>query len=113
MIDSLLARLADDWVSAAEVTWVAKSVGGASTNDETCNASLSLIRHLLDRGMTEVGDITDGGFFAWDLTSAESVERIQREWGRIGRPPRIGEIGWFAITGHNQHGSSRASAPSI
>ncbi|HUP69039.1 MAG TPA: hypothetical protein VM142_04400 [Acidimicrobiales bacterium] len=66
MIDELLIRGADDWVMAAEVAWIAKSVGGADTDREVLSLSVRTIRAVVAEGLMQVGDVTDSGFFEWD-----------------------------------------------
>lgn len=63
MIDELLRRGADDWVSVAEVAWVAKSIGRAASDQEILDVAIAAITHVMN-GLMEVGDVTDGGFFA-------------------------------------------------
>ncbi|MEP6468150.1 MAG: hypothetical protein ABJC24_00105 [Chloroflexota bacterium] len=107
LIDELLMRGAGDWVSAAEVAWVARSIGGASTDDAVRDIALNLIREVLQTGLMEAGDITGGGFTAWELSPLESLGRIEREWQVLKRSPHIGEVGWLANTAK---GSRRAEA---
>lgn len=98
LIDELISRGADDWITAAEVAWVAKSVGGAATDDDARDLAVAVIHAVLEAGLMEAGDVTDGGFFPWDLSAAKSVERIEREWRTLGRSPELGEVCWLANT---------------
>ncbi|HYN65010.1 MAG TPA: hypothetical protein VES36_10450 [Candidatus Limnocylindrales bacterium] len=107
MIEELLMRGADDWVTAAEVAWVAKSMGGSATDDGKRDIAFKLIRQVLEMGLMKAGDVTEGGFSAWELSPAESFARIEREWRSLGRIPEIGEVAWLANT---PSGSRRAEA---
>lgn len=98
MIDELLLRGADDWVPAAEVAWVAKSTGGAASDEEVLDTSIAAIRHVVMNGLMEVGDVTDGGFFAWDMDPRGAVEKVARDWRALGRSPDLGEVCWLANT---------------
>jgi hypothetical protein len=98
LIDEVLVRGADDWVMAAEVAWLARSVGGASTDGEVLDVSVDLIRTVLTEGLMEVGDVTDGGFFAWGLPVAEAVQRIEDAWRGLGHSPNLGEVCWLSNT---------------
>lgn len=107
LIDELLACGADDWVAAAEVAWIAKSMGGAATNHEIKALSVELIQAVLVAGLMEAGDVTDGGFFAWGVPPDEAVARIERSWDQLGRLPNIGDVCWLSNT---RSGNQRALA---
>lgn len=102
LIDELVARGADDWVTAAEVAWIARSIGGASTDADVFEVSLDLIRAVLIDCLMEAGDVTDGGFFEWGLSTAESIQRIEQAWQGLGRLPNLGEVCWLSNTATGQ-----------
>lgn len=98
-VRDLLIAGADDWVNIPEVAWIAKSVGGANTLDEIREASLQIIREVVSKGLMIAGDVlVDAGFRRWELTPAESIARIEREWRAFGRKPDMGDICWLANT---------------
>jgi hypothetical protein len=107
LIDELLIRGIDDWVTASEVAWIAKSKGKAETDDSVTQLSLDLIRAALLAGLMKAGDVTDGGFFAWETGPEESGVRIQREWKELGHLPDLGDVCWLANT---EAGDDRARA---
>lgn len=98
MIVELLRRGADDWVMAADLAWIAKSAGGAVTDEEILETALRIIRSVVDEGLMQLGDVTDDGFFEWDLTPEEAIERVEREWRALRRPPDLGDVCWLANT---------------
>ena len=98
MIDELLIQGADDWVMAADVAWLAKSVVGAMSDEEVLDIATTVINEVVTAGLMQIGDVTDGGFFEWDLPTGEVVERVAREWRALGRLPDVGEICWLANT---------------
>lgn len=98
MIDQLLLRGSDDWVTAADVAWVAKSVGGATSDHEIQELALAAITEVVTRGLMQVGDVTDGGFFEWEETPDEALETVARAWRALGRSPDLGEVCWLANT---------------
>lgn len=98
MIEELLISGAEDWITASEVAWVAKSVGGASTDEEVLAISLNLIQAAVEQGLMEVGDVTDGGFIPWDLPPLDAVRRVEGAWRDLGRLPNLGEVCWLANT---------------
>jgi hypothetical protein len=107
LIDELLIRGADDWITASEVAWIAKSKGEAGTEESITELSVGLIRAVLLSGLMEAGDVTDAGFFAWETASAESAARIERAWKELGHLPDIGDVCWLANT---EAGDDRARA---
>ena len=84
---------------AAEVAWLAKSLGDAETDEEILDVTLRAIRAVVEKELMQIGDVTDGGFFEWELTPEESLVRVQREWSALGRSPGLGEVCWLANTG--------------
>lgn len=98
LINDLLIRGADDWVTAAEVAWVAKSVGGARTNDDIKTLSLELIHEVLSAGLMEAGDVTEGGSFPWEASPDEAAARIDHSWEQLDHDPNLGEVCWLANT---------------
>jgi hypothetical protein len=98
MIDDLLLRGSDDWVTAAEVAWLAKSVGGATSDQEIEQVAFAAMSDVLRSGLMQVGDVTDGGFFEWDVSPDDALERVIREWRGLGRSPELGEVCWLANT---------------
>ena len=84
LIDDLLCRGADDWVTAAEVAWISRSIGGALTDDDVFTLSVDLIRSVLNDGLMDAGDVTDGGFFEWLLPPNGAVARIEDSWRQLG-----------------------------
>jgi hypothetical protein len=110
LIDELLARGADDWVTAAEVAWIARSVGDASTDGDVLEVSVDVIRAVLTDGLMDAGDVTDGGFFEWGLSPAESVRRIEQAWLLLGRLPNLGEVCWLSNTTAGQARAERVMA---
>lgn len=107
MIDELLTRGAEDWVMAADVAWLAKSIGGADTDQEVLSLSVNTIRAVVTEGLMQLGDVTDGGFFEWDLEQEAAIEKVERDWSALGRLPDLGDVCWLANT---PAGDTRAKA---
>ena len=78
IVDELVVEGAQDWVMAAEVAWLAKSLGDAETDEEILDVALRAIRAVVEKELMQIGDVTDGGFFEWELTPEESLVRVQR-----------------------------------
>lgn len=83
----LLAGL-DDWVPLAAVDGLARKLGSSSDSD-AAQASLAAVRELAESRLVELGDVSDGGFYAWDDSTEEALTRIAEarstldpsEWG--------------------------------
>jgi hypothetical protein len=98
LIEEVLIRGVDDWVYLAAVGSWSRSLGGATTVEETRAMTLSVIRTLLDEGLCEVGDVREGGFLEWEVSSEAALERIRTEWERLGPELEPGDICWLANT---------------
>lgn len=77
MIQALVEQGRDDWVMAADVAWVARDLGSAGSDEEVRVLSVRLITTLLERGLMRIGDVTDGGFFAWHATPEQAIWRVE------------------------------------
>lgn len=103
VLDQLLQAAADDWVGVWELPWLAESAGGARGAEEVLKLSLQVIRHSLDEGLLEVGDVTEAGFRSWSASPEEACRRIEREWRRYPDGPRLGDVScWFNLTAKGQ-----------
>lgn len=107
VIDELVIRGADDWVHASEVAWLVRGLAQAGSGDAP-SAAFRLILQVINRGLMIPGDIKTGsGFVAWHLDAAESLRRIEREWRKLGRDPKAGEVVWLANTEAGERGVLR------
>ena len=107
LLDELLLRGLDDWVMAAEVASLARSVGGAATDTEVRDMAVEAISAVVEDGLMQVGDVSDGGFFEWDMKPEDAVQRVASEWRALQRSPDIGEVCWLSNT---PAGDARAKA---
>lgn len=98
MIEELVMRGTDDWVMAAEVAWIAQSIGDAHCAGSIREFSIALIRRVLEDELMEIGEVGDGGFFEWGLPIDEAVERADRAWRDLDRAPNLGDVCWLANT---------------
>lgn len=98
-LNSLLECGLDDWVHAALVASVAKSVGGAETEAEIEALSLTLIRNVVEAGYMQLGDVVrDVGFRAWSMPSAQAIDQATRQWQALDHLPDMTELYWLANT---------------
>lgn len=96
--EDLLARAAEDWVSAAEVIDLVRRSG--ATNPEALrDLSIGLIARLLLTGLVVAGGFDGSAHVPWDCSAAEAIARIVEDW-TARRDPFVmpGEIVWLDTT---------------
>jgi hypothetical protein len=103
----LFEECKDDHVGLWSIIWQVRHAindgtfpgPGSDRSDpkEVRRLSLQMARELLESGHVQAGFPTpDGrGFVPWQLSSAEVLARIEREWDSLGREPNIGDVVWF------------------
>lgn len=107
-LDDLLIRGLDDWIQAAEVASVARTIGGAESGEMVRALSLQLIRTLLESRLIEVGMVDEHeGFVPWRIPAGVALERIESEWSARPTGPGLGEVCWLNLT---EQGQARAQA---
>jgi hypothetical protein len=98
LVEDLLARGVDDWVSAAEVFDVA-SRSAVSDPFALRALSVGLIAEVLVRGWMVAGDVTGSGFNRWDCTTAEAIMKVSDAWFAREQPLVMpGEVVWLNTT---------------
>ncbi len=98
VVEALLLSGLDDWIYLAEVVSTVRSVEDPETEEALVDEVISTIEQMLDDGLLKIGDVTDGGFFEWDLPVDAALERVKREWGQLGTHLSIGDVCWLATT---------------
>ena len=101
-VDEILVRGLDDWIQAAEVAYVSRLCGKVKTLDDTRNLSIDVIGELLKRHLVEIGDVSDDGFKAWDISEVSAVEKVEASWRNLTRGPELGELFWLNLTESGQ-----------
>lgn len=104
-VDDLLIRGLDDWLQAAEVASVARTIGAARTESEVRALSVQVVRDLLQRDFMVVGTVAGTEFTPWGIAMEDALERIEREWRARPEGPNLGDICWLNLT---ERGSGRA-----
>jgi hypothetical protein len=95
--EELLITGLDDWVHLADIAWAAKSAG-ARTKHHEVDLAISAVRSLMDAGLMQIGDVSDGGFFEWGLPLEEALERLRRGWLALDHDPWPGDVCWLSNT---------------
>jgi hypothetical protein len=99
LISELLDRGLDDWIQLAEVvSLVHPSVGALQSDAQVKDATLEMVRHMVEHGLVHVGDVTADGFVPWGLGRDETIERIRQRWNDLPGSPGLGEVCWLANT---------------
>lgn len=100
--EDLLARAAEDWVSAAEVIDLVRRAG-PSDPVVLRDLSVGLVARLLVQGLVLAGDVGDVGHTPWEGGSAKAIERIVTTWASAQDPFVMpGEIFWLDTTPEGQ-----------
>lgn len=97
-VSEVLKRGLDDWIQAAEVASVAKSIQKQATSADVRRVALGVIAEVLQNELMTAGDVTNEGFSEWSVTSTEALERITKAWNALDRLPELGEICWLSNT---------------
>jgi hypothetical protein len=98
LIEDLLSSGVLDWVSLAEVDGIAARSGLPDASQRR-HLAIGLIAEVLVKGLMVAGSTPPGGFVPWDITPADQLERIAREWlAKADTDLWIGEIGWLRNT---------------
>jgi hypothetical protein len=98
VLESLADECRDDHVGLWEVVDAVKQDLGLSEPTQVHQATLHLVRELLERRGVQAGHPAPDGrhFVPWNQTAEQAVATIQRDWSALGREPDIGEIAWFS-----------------
>lgn len=99
----LLDRGLDDMLQLAEVVSVVRRHLGLEIKDPGVRrATLKILRDMLDRGEVIAGDVDkdEKGVLcvrSWGLPSAETIEKIDRDWSSDRPMPNLGEVVWCEL----------------
>jgi hypothetical protein len=101
--NELLDRGLSDMLQLAEMAWVARRhLGGSPSEPDVIRATTEVIGEILDSGYAIMGDVVkDEGLLcvrSWELSTADTVKRIEDEWRALGGPLNNGDVGWLELT---------------
>lgn len=102
LAEDLLGRMAEDWVSAAEVINLVRQSGVTESSD--CrDLAVGLIARLLVEELISAGDIEGVEHVPWPLSTAEVILRITLDWASVTEPFVMpGSIVWLNTTPRGQ-----------
>lgn len=102
LAEVILARAADDWVSAAEVIDLVRLSGAAEPSDLRDLATGPVSRLILD-GLVVAGDVDAAGHVPWPGSASDAIVRIVKEWSARTDPFVMpGEVFWLDTTAAGQ-----------
>ncbi|WP_203338311.1 hypothetical protein [Nocardioides limicola] len=102
LAEDLLARAAEDWVSAAEVIDLARR-SGLHDPELLRDLSIGLIGRLIFQGLLVPGDYDGTSHSPWDSSPAQAMARITEDWcARTDPFVMPGEIVWLDTTDAGQ-----------
>lgn len=63
------------------------------------NQTISFLNEMLDNQLMQAGNFNaESEFKTWNFSSTEIINKIEKEWDKLGYEPNIGDIVWFEIT---------------
>jgi hypothetical protein len=76
---AILKEGTDDWVPLLAVAGLAKQLGAVDEVD-VVDQSLGALGELVDRGLVELGSVSDEGFLAWPEAPPVTLARVEATW---------------------------------
>lgn len=97
---ALVEEAQSDVVGLWAVLWQVKNELPSLSSEEAKAATLEVVRDALGREEIVVGGFGGGdtettSFIPWQMSLTDALQRIEREWGALGREPNLGDIAWF------------------
>jgi biotin synthase-related radical SAM superfamily protein len=94
----LLKHGIEDWIQAAEVVSIVKSNSEINDYEKLRKDTLVIIREVVEMKLMILGDVDESGFHSWDISVEKSLEKVEKEWDKLGRLPMLGELCWLSNT---------------
>lgn len=101
---SILLEGLRDHMSPWELAREARAeLGASATAAAVRRRVLEWVSPLVTSGYLAIGDLVPSGeqstrFAPWDGSAQTTLRRVEEEWARLDRDPRVGEICWFHNT---------------
>jgi hypothetical protein len=100
VIKNILIECSEDDVGLWSIIREVKS-GFQDLDDETLRkVTLELLSELLEAELIQAGypSLEEKSFNVCSLSPKELIVKIEKEWLKLGREPRLGDIVWFVTT---------------
>lgn len=102
LTEDLLARAAEDWVSAAEVISLVRR-SGVTDPSTLRDLAVGLVARLLAEGLVVAGDFDGVQHVPWPLQEGDAMYRVAAEWAAVEDPFVMpGAIFWLDTTPRGQ-----------
>ncbi len=95
---NVLVRGLDDWVQAYEVVGEIVESGIPVTDVGVPDLSIAILEYLLLNQLMVAGDVTEGGFHAWNQTPEAALHTIKTRWSKLDGLPNLGDVCWLNNT---------------
>jgi len=92
----LLVSGLDDWLHLADISWAAGQFARSDQTEDVISVATEALATLLEHEFIQIGEVSDGGFFEWDVTNDEAIDRVRRAWLALDREPQPGDVCWIA-----------------
>lgn len=98
LLEDLLARSVDDWVSDAALIGIARRLTVSDPEAQRLLA-IGLVAQVLVQGLMVAGDLDAVGHQPWECSPGDAVARVAEEWlARSNTPLAPGEVVWLDNT---------------
>lgn len=93
-----MRELAEDWDGPWLLSREVKRILGTEDPVAVREATLRLVRDMLEGELVRPGALSESGFEPWEERGTAALRRIEAAWSETNRLPRAGEMVWFEIT---------------
>ena len=102
LIDEFLVHGTIEFMDLKWMSWITRELHPKDESD-VISLTVDTILYLLENNLAIAGDpVKDEQNYveikSWDLTPAEAVERIEREWRELGSFIDSGKVVWLELT---------------
>jgi hypothetical protein len=111
--NDLLARGLKDLLQLYEVIYVVAEHTGIERHDDAkiMQPTLTVVQDLLEGKLATAGDAVESAGLltvrSWNLSPAETIDKIREKWLALEEPPNLGDVVWLRLT---DEGRARAEA---
>jgi hypothetical protein len=97
VINDISEESREDYVGFWVIVWHVHREFAKADDQKVKDLALNILRILLSEYEIFIGQFErdEDKFRPWDCTPDEAVDRVDKEWGKLGREPNISEIAWL------------------
>lgn len=97
LAQAVLAAGVDDWVPLRAIDGLARQLDRSANEERLQRNVLDTVVALVGSDLVEVGEVSDGGFFAWNEPTTAWLTRIERAY-EGGDADQWGFVVWVSNT---------------